>query len=259
MARSRQKERQERYQEERRQQNRLMPIEPKSPNQKRYFRSIKQNPYTFVIGPPGTGKTFIAIWHGLRHVYDKNSPINKIVIVRPLVGVSNFDEKELGALPGDAQTKMAPWMGGMIDSMSQVLPEPEIKRLIAQEVICFYPIALCRGRSFVNTFVIIDESQNITVEGDAMKMLLTRLGAGSKMVIAGDIKQSDIGTRKASALKDAIQRFYNCEGFGVCILEPEDIVRNGYISFILEQYGDYDPSEPVVTLDDILEEEYDET
>lgn len=254
MARSRQKQRHDRYEEERRQRTRLMPIEPKTPNQKRYFRSIKKNPWTFVVGPPGTGKTFIAIWNGLKHVYDKNSPINRIVIVRPLVEVQNFDEKSLGALPGDAQTKMAPWMGGIIDSMKQVLPEPEIKRLIAQEIICFYPMALCRGRSFVNTFVIIDEAQNITCEGDGMKMLLTRLGQGSKMVVAGDIKQSDIGRNRASALKDAIQKFYDEEGFGVSILEPGDIVRNGYISKILEIYGDYDPEEGIVTIDDILED-----
>jgi phosphate starvation-inducible PhoH-like protein len=256
MPRSKQRQRRERREEEKRnKQNSLpMPIEPKSTNQKKYFRSIKANLYTFVVGPPGTGKTFIALWNGLKQYYDKNSPINKIVIVRPLVGVSNFDEQQLGALPGDAQSKMSPWMGGIMDSMRLVLPEGEIKRLIAQEVICFYPIALCRGRSFTDTFLIVDEAQNITVEGDGMKMLLTRLGRGSKMVIAGDIKQSDIGHRKASALKDAIQKFYGEDGFGITILEPGDIQRNGFISVILEKYGDYNRDEGVVSIDDILED-----
>ena len=258
MRHSRQKQRHDKREEENRQrkQSRLMQIEPKSPNQKRYFRSINAEPYTFVVGPPGTGKTFIALWHGLKEVYDKKSPIDKIVIIRPLVGVSNFDEQQLGALPGDAQNKMAPWMGGIMDSMREVLPEPEIKRLLAHEVINFYPIALCRGRSFTNTFVILDESQNITVEGDGMKMLLTRLGRGSKMVIAGDIKQSDIGMRKASAIKDAIRKFHDEEGFRVCILDRDDIVRNGYISTILEKYGDLNPDEEIVTIDDILEDDY---
>ena len=204
MRKSRQKSRQEQHLEERAQRSRLQPIEPKSPNQKRYFRSIKQNDYTFVIGPPGTGKTFIALWHGLKYLMDKKSPIERIVIVRPLVGVSNFDEAQLGALPGSAQEKMSPWMGGVQDNMRDVLPEPEVKRLLSSGQIDFYPIAMCRGRSLINTFVIVDEAQNITLEGDGMKMLLTRLGRGSKMVIAGDMKQSDIGTRRASGLRDAI-------------------------------------------------------
>lgn len=250
MAQSNRKRRQERRREQ--SAPKLEFIEPKSPNQKRYFRSIKKNPYTFVVGPPGTGKTFIALWHGLKAVLDPRDPIDKIAIIRPLVEVKNFDEKTLGALPGDAKQKMAPWMGGMMDSMREVMLESDVHRMMRS--IDFYNMALCRGRSFTNTFVIIDEAQNITVDGDGMKMLLTRLGRGSKMVIAGDLKQSDIGTRKASALRDAVRKFCDEPGFGVTLLEPEDIVRNTYISRILEIYGDYNPNEPAVTLEDILQE-----
>jgi len=230
---------------------RLTVIEPKSINQQKYFESIEKNAYTFVIGPPGTGKTFIALWHGLKYVLDPNHPIKRIAVVRPLVEVNNFDEKTLGALPGDAKEKMTPWMGAMMDSMKGILPEFLINQALGS--IDYYNIALCRGRSFTDTFIIVDESQNITVEGDGMKMLLTRLGAGSKMIIAGDLKQADIGTRKGSALKDAIQKFYETPGFGTCILSPCDIVRHELLSTILEKYGDYDKNEPPLTMKDILE------
>lgn len=256
MPKSRRRARQDNRQRQAQEQanKRLNHIEPKSINQKKYFRSIRSNPYSFVIGPPGTGKTYIALWHGLKAVFDRNSPITKIAIVRPLVEVQNFDEKSLGALPGDAQQKMTPWMGGMMDALRDFVHEGEIKRLLAQNIIEFYNVALCRGRSFINTFVIIDETQNITVEGDGMKMLLTRLGKGSKMVIAGDLKQSDIRRDKASGLRDAIKKFYDVEGFGVTLLGPGDIVRNELISTILEAYGDYSPDERELDIWDILEE-----
>lgn len=230
----------------------LEKIEPKTPNQKNYFDSIKDNPYTFVVGPPGTGKTFIALWHGMQAVLDGRNPIDKIAIIRPLAQVKNFDEDKLGSLPGDAKQKMTPWMGGMMDSMREVMFESDMYKMLRN--IDFYNMALCRGRSFTNTFVIVDEAQNITVDGDGMKMLLTRLGRDSKMVVAGDLKQSDLGTKKASALRDAIRKFCGIEGFGVSLLEPADIQRNRYISKILEIYGDYDINEPAVSLQDILEE-----
>ena len=230
----------------------LAEIQPKTANQKKYFKSIRQNPYSFVVGPPGTGKTFIALWHGIKAVLDPRSPIEKIVVIRPLVEVKNFDEAKMGALPGDAKQKMAPWMGGMMDSMREVMYENDVYKMLRN--IDFFNMALCRGRSFTNTFVIIDEAQNITVEGDGMKMLLTRLGRDSKMVIAGDLKQSDLGTHKASAMRDAIRKFCTEPGFGVTLLEPGDIQRNSHISRILELYGDYNPNEPAVSLEDILKE-----
>lgn len=247
MGRSR-KERQEKRREENT--PHLAPIEPKTLNQKKYFESIENNSYTFVVGPPGTGKTFIALWHGLQCVLNPKHPIKRIAIIRPLVEVDNFDEKALGALPGDAKEKMTPWMGAMMDSMREVLPEHLINRVLNS--IDYYNVALCRGRSFTDTFIIVDEAQNITIEGDGMKMLLTRLGAGSKMVIAGDLKQADIGKRKGSALRDAIKKFHSELGFGVCLLEPKDIQRHKLISRILEKYGDYN-EETGVSLKDILE------
>jgi len=230
----------------------LSNVQPKTENQKTYFKSIRQNPYTFVVGPPGTGKTFIALWHALKAVLDPRNNIEKIVVIRPLVEVKNFDEKSMGALPGDAKQKMAPWMGGMMDSMREVMYEKDVYKMLHN--IDFYNMALCRGRSFTDSFVIIDEAQNITTDGDGMKMLLTRLGRGSKMIVAGDLKQSDLGTNKASALRDAIRKFCDEDGFGISLLEPADIQRNEYISRILEIYGDYNPDEPAVSLQDIKKE-----
>jgi len=243
-----------RQRQERRRQECALTVEeihPKTDNQKEYFKTIRSNTYTFCVGPPGTGKTFIALWHGLKAVLDQKNPIEKIIVVRPMVEVKNFDEKSLGSLPGDAQQKVAPWVGAIMDSLKEVMHEQQIGRLISSKTIEFLSMSLCRGRSFNNAFVIIDEAQNITLEGDGMKMLLTRLGRNSKMVVAGDLKQSDLSKNKASALCDAMRRFENERGFGLCALQSEDIVRNKHISRILELYGDYN-REQGVKLEEIL-------
>lgn len=249
---SRQRQRQEKRKEEN--SKILASISPKTDNQRKYFESINKNPYTFVVGPPGTGKTFIALWSGLNEILNKKSTIEKIVIIRPLVEVVNFDEKGLGALPGDAREKLAPWMGAIVDSLKDVMSEQDKNKILASKIIEFSNMGLCRGRSYKNTFVIVDEAQNITVQGDGMKMLLTRLGEGSKMVIAGDLKQSDLGRNKASALKDAIRKFNNEPGFGVSLLGPKDIVRSPMISRILNIYGEYNNIGGEIKIEDILNE-----
>jgi len=236
MPRSKQRQRQERRKEEVRQRKKslLMPIEPKTPNQKRYFRSIRANPYTFVIGPAGSGKSFIPLFIGLQKLYRKE--IEKIIFIRPLVEVNNFYEKNLGALPGDIKSKLVGWNGGVLDNLSVLIPDQhERQRLLESNKIEFLPLSLCRGRTFHNSVIIVEEAQNISVEGEGMKMILTRLGDNAKMIIAGDIEQQDTGHRQ-SALEDAMDRFWDTEHFGIIELENDDIVRNGFISIILDKY-----------------------
>jgi phosphate starvation-inducible PhoH-like protein len=231
---SRQKSRRHNRQQEREQQARLEKIEPKSYNQKLYFNSIRDNTYTFVVGPAGTGKSFIPLYIGLTKLYKEE--IEKIIFIRPLIEVNNFFEKSLGALPGDIKGKLAGWNGGVQDNLAVLIPDDrERQRLIDSSKIEFLPLSLCRGRTFHNTFVIVEEAQNVSLEGEGMKMILTRLGENSKMIIAGDIEQKDTGKRQ-SALQDAITRFSNTEQFGIIELEKSDIVRNTLISIVLEKY-----------------------
>lgn len=222
-------------------------IYPQSANQKEYFDALWKNTINFVVGPPGAGKSFIALYHAL--IALESGMVDKIVIIRPLAEV-RLDEKGLGALPGSAKEKMLPWAGGVMDNLTELLSEFEAKRLVDNNYIEFFPMSLCRGRTFHRCFIIVEEAQNVSSEGEGMKMILTRLGSESRMVIAGDLKQNDLQPGRTSALADAIRKFHNEEGFGVVVLEPEDIVRHPMISTILKKYGEGQSKQ--ITLDEIL-------
>lgn len=231
---SKRKIRQQKRKDELKQSRLVKDIVPKTDNQANYFKSIDRNIFNFVVGPPGAGKSFIALWHAL-HYLELNR-IEKVVVVRPLVEVTNFSEKSIGSLPGDSKLKMLPWVAGVMDNLSSIIERHNLERLIASDIIEFMPLALCRGRTFNNTFVLVEEAQNITLEGNAMPMILTRLGENSKMVIAGDLNQMDIGKMK-SALSDALIRFENTPEFGIIKLKDCDIVRNPIIGLILQKYN----------------------
>lgn len=244
---SKQKARQERRVKETQNAKKLEPIFPKSENQRQYFDALSKNLINFVVGPPGAGKSFIALWHGLDALY--SGRVNKLIIIRSLTE-TRLDEKQLGSLPGNAKEKMTPWAGGVFDNMAELIPDFEINKLITSDKLEIFPLSLCRGRTFHDSFVIVEEAQNVSAEGEGMKMILTRIGNNSQMVIAGDLKQNDLDPKKSSGLTDAIRRFYGCEGFGVVVLEPEDIIRHPIINTVLKKYGD--DSSKKITLEQIL-------
>lgn len=233
MARSRQKQRQDGRQKDLA--PKLAPIEPKSPNQQLYFDSIRDNIITFVTGPAGSGKSFIAFWHGLKYLLEQK--ISKIIIVRPLVAVNNFGEsKNLGAVPGGIIEKLLPWLAGILDNAELLIDRRKLEMLLGGGSIEFMPLALCRGRSFHNALILIEEAQNISLDGDGLKMLLTRIGENSKCIIAGDIQQKDLHKTSISALADAMDRFKNTKDIGIIELERADIIRSEIVKTILDKY-----------------------
>jgi len=232
---SKRKERQQRNKQKIKEQRTIKSLEPKTINQKNYFKSIEDNIYTFVVGPAGTGKSLIAFWHGLKLL--EEGRISKIVVIRPMVEVKNYGEQKLGSLPGDVNSKILSWVLGVFDNSELLIDMNYLYNLISNNIIEFSPLALCRGRTFHNSFVIIEEAQNISVDEKGMQMVLTRLGQNSKMVINGDLSQKDLGNKK-SALDDALERFKDTKTFGIVKLSKDDIQRNEAIKVILDKYNE---------------------
>lgn len=233
---SKRKERQQRSKQKIKEQKSIFALEPKTVNQQHYFKSIEENTYTFVTGPAGTGKSLIAFWYALK-LLDEGK-IAKIIIIRPMVEVKNYGEQKLGSLPGDVNSKILSWVLGVFDNSELLLDMNYLYNLISNGIIEFSPLALCRGRTFHNSCVIVEEAQNISTDEKGMQMVLTRLGLESKMIINGDLSQKDLGTNKKSALEDAITRFKDTPSFGIVKLGKEDIQRNANISIILDKFNE---------------------
>jgi phosphate starvation-inducible PhoH-like protein len=216
--------------------NIFVPAKPHH-GQKEYYKSIQENEITICTGYAGTGKTFLALSAGLRELYDNRSLIKRIVIIRPYMH-SNIGE-DLGALPGDLREKVLPYVEGIKDNMRELIHnEGEINRLI-KEQIEFTILSMCRGRSFNNCFVIVEEAQNVPLDGGAMKMILTRIGKNTRMVIAGDLDQCDIPL-KNSALVNAINLIEGLDGVGIVSMEDYEIVhRNPLVKKILQRYSEH--------------------
>jgi len=177
-------------------------IEPKSPNQSLYLKSIISKTFTFGVGLAGTGKTLLAIWAAIQALKNPKNKINRIIIVRPVIG-NKFGES-LGALPGSIAEKMIPYGSSVLDNMNIFLDREAINTLLDEGCIEFIPLTLLRGRSLNNAFVIVEESQNIKKSGKGIYMIMSRLGLHSKMVFNGDLSQSDLNDGD-SALEEAIR------------------------------------------------------
>ena len=208
------------------------PIKCKTVGQKRYVDAIKANSVTFGIGPAGTGKTYLAVCLAVQAF--KQKQVDKIILTRPAVEAG----EKLGFLPGDLQTKVDPYLRPLYDALQEMLGLETYSKLMERGTIEIAPLAYMRGRTLSNAFVILDEAQNTTRE--QMKMFLTRLGDGSKMVITGDITQIDLPEGKRSGLEHAVGILKDVEGIEIITLSDKDVVRNPLVMSIVKAYAKYE-------------------
>ncbi len=204
------------------------PVKCKTVGQKEYVSAVKKHTVTFGVGPAGTGKTYLAVC--LAAAAYKAKEIEKIILTRPAVEAG----EKLGFLPGDLQTKVDPYLRPLYDALQEMFGPETYSRLMEKGVIEVAPLAYMRGRTLSNAFVILDEAQNATRE--QMKMFLTRLGDGSKMVVTGDVTQTDLPEGKTSGLRHAIGVLKNVEGIAVCTLSDRDVVRHPLVMRIVRAY-----------------------
>jgi len=207
-------------------------LQYKNPAQKRFYKTVSTKDITFGIGPAGCGKTYLSVHKALRELGDKNSPIDGIVIVKPLVEAAG---EKIGFLPGDVEEKTAPFMMSFYYNMEQIIGKQRLQILKDSNTIQVIPMAYMRGITLSDKFVILDEAQNATPE--QIKMFVTRLGEGSKYIITGDLAQSDIKHGK-SGLEDAIKRFAGVHGVGLASFKEKDIVRHSLVRRLLKRYHD---------------------
>jgi len=204
----------------------------KNTAQKRFYETVSKKDITFCIGPAGCGKTYLSVHKALRELGDKDSPIDGIVIVKPLVEAAG---EKIGFLPGDVEEKTAPFMMSFYYNMEQIIGKQRLEILKSNGVIQVMPMAYMRGITLSDKFVILDEAQNATPE--QIKMFVTRLGEGSKYIITGDLAQSDI-KRGMSGLEDAVKRFAGVHGVGLASFKEKDIVRHSLVRRLLKRYKD---------------------
>ena len=207
------------------------PIKAKTLGQKDYVDAIRKHDVCFGIGPAGTGKTYLAVAMAINSL--KNKEVEKLILARPAVEAG----ERLGFLPGDLQEKVDPYLRPLYDALYEMLGRDAALRLKEKEVIEVVPLAYMRGRTLDNAFIILDEAQNATKE--QMKMFLTRMGFGSKMIITGDITQVDLPTGKASGLTDAMHILKNVEGIAFCKLKDTDVVRHPLVRRIVNAYDKF--------------------
>jgi len=201
----------------------------KTRSQEKLYNTISEKTLTFCAGPAGTGKSFISLYYALKDLASKNTSTDGIVLCRPLVPIDN---ESLGYLPGDVDEKVDPHMLAYWQSIEKLIGKQIAQVLVDAEIIKVLPLAFFRGITLENKIVVYDEAQNSTPT--AMKSFLTRLGDNSKMVVMGDVNQSDL--KKQSGLEDAIKRLINLKEVGFSGFTKHDIVRHGLIEKILDKY-----------------------
>ena len=208
------------------------PIKPKTLGQKQYVESIVKNTVTIGVGPAGTGKTYLAVAAAVAAFRERK--INRIILTRPAVEAG----ERLGFLPGDLQSKVDPYLRPLYDALFDMLGAETYQKYLERGNIEVAPLAYMRGRTLDDSFIILDEAQNTSCE--QMKMFLTRMGFGSKMVITGDATQIDLPADKMSGLKQAVRVLGNVEGIGICELGEQDVVRHVMVQRIIRAYQDYE-------------------
>ncbi|WP_016951030.1 PhoH family protein [Anabaena sp. PCC 7108] len=207
-------------------------IRAKTFRQRQYIESIRKRDLTFGIGPAGTGKTYLAVVVAVQELL--SNQFERIILTRPAVEAG----EKLGFLPGDLQQKVDPYLRPLYDAIHEFIDPEKIPNLIERGVIEVAPLAYMRGRTLSNAFVIVDEAQNTTPA--QMKMVLTRLGFGSRMVITGDITQTDLPINQQSGLSVALQILKHVEGIAFCEFTQKDVVRHPLVQRIVAAYEQYE-------------------
>ena len=207
------------------------PIKAKTVGQKAYLDAIRNNIITLGVGPAGTGKTYLAV--AMAVAAFRAREVNRIILTRPAVEAG----ERLGFLPGDLQSKVDPYLRPLYDALFEMLGPETYQKYVERGNIEVAPLAYMRGRTLDDSFIILDEAQNTSRE--QMKMFLTRMGFGSKVVITGDITQIDLPPDKTSGLKEAVRVLKGVEGIGICELNDQDVVRHVIVQRIIQAYDAY--------------------
>lgn len=208
------------------------PIKPKTIGQKEYIDAIKKRMIVFGVGPAGTGKTYLAMAMAINAF--KNNEVNRIILTRPAIEAG----EKLGFLPGDMQSKVDPYLRPLYDALYQIMGAESFQHNMEKGLIEVAPLAYMRGRTLDNSFIILDEAQNTTPA--QMKMFLTRIGFGSKVVITGDLTQKDLPHDQASGLDTALKVLRNVKEIGICRLTSSDVVRHPLVQKIVKAYDEYE-------------------
>ena len=206
-------------------------LAPKTVTQRRYLEAIERNDLTFGIGPAGTGKTYLAVAMGIQALVSKK--VSRIILTRPAVEAG----ERLGFLPGTLQEKVDPYLRPLYDALYDMLEAEKVEKLIERLSIEVAPLAFMRGRTLNDSFIIVDEAQNTTTE--QMKMVLTRQGFNSKMVVTGDLTQMDLPNNKRSGLLEATDVLRGVEGISFIHFDERDVVRHSLVQRIVRAYEKY--------------------
>ena len=206
-------------------------IVPKSIGQKKYFEALNNFELVFGLGPAGTGKSYLAVAKGIHML--KKGLVEKIILTRPAVEAG----ERLGFLPGDMKEKIDPYLKPIYDALYEMMPADRVEKKIQAGEIEIAPLAFMRGRTFTNSFVIVDEAQNTTAV--QMKMVLTRIGEGSRMVINGDLSQVDLPTGQTSGLKDSKKILSKIKDINVTYLDANDVIRHPIVAKIIKAYDEF--------------------
>lgn len=207
-------------------------LKPRTNNQREYIRTVAENTITFCQGLAGSGKTHIAIGMAIEYLLDEK--VKKIIITRPILEAG----EKMGYLPGSAEEKLHPYLLPILDEISHFISTAHYASLRLHNKVEVVPLGLMRGRNFHNCFIVADECQNASYE--QLKMLITRTGQSSKMVLTGDVAQSDLSRHLQGGFSDMTSALAGVEGIGCSKLEASDIVRNPIISKILYRLDDYE-------------------
>lgn len=208
------------------------PVKPKTLGQKQYVDAIKDNMIVFGLGPAGTGKTYLAMAMAITAF--KNQEVERIILTRPAIEAG----EKLGFLPGDLQSKVDPYLRPLYDALHQIMGAETFMKNMEKGLIEVAPLAYMRGRTLDNAYIILDEAQNTTPA--QMKMFLTRIGFGSKVIITGDATQKDLAPGIASGLDVALKVLHNIEGISFCKMTSRDVVRHPLVQKIVKAYEDYE-------------------